>query len=149
MKDLRAEAAYYYDLNPHCPDDTAFYASKIPFPEANLLELGCGTGRVLLPLTRCCGYIHGIDNSETMLDYCAKKLFDAGVPPSKAVVERGDITDFDLRRTFYLFMRCYYPEDFDKIIREHGFTIVNRWGGYAGEVYGKGSELVVQFKEGT
>jgi hypothetical protein len=42
-------------------------------------------------------------------------------------------------------MRCYYPEEFDRLIREHGFEITNRWGGYAGESYGVGPELVVQF----
>jgi hypothetical protein len=43
-------------------------------------------------------------------------------------------------------MRCYYPDDFIKLIREHGFTIIDRWGGYQGEAYGQGSELVVQFR---
>jgi hypothetical protein len=42
-------------------------------------------------------------------------------------------------------MRCYYPEAFEQLIVEHGFRVIKRWGGYAGEPYGKGSELVVQF----
>jgi hypothetical protein len=43
-------------------------------------------------------------------------------------------------------MRCYYPQGFEELITSHGFRIVNRWGGYHGEVYGKGSELVVEFR---
>jgi hypothetical protein len=41
--------------------------------------------------------------------------------------------------------RCYAPDEFEQVIREHGFRIVQRWGGYAGERYGEGPELVVQF----
>jgi len=46
-------------------------------------------------------------------------------------------------------MRCYYPDAFEKLILDHGYTILNRWGGYEGEVYGQGPELVIQFREGS
>jgi hypothetical protein len=46
-------------------------------------------------------------------------------------------------------MRCYYPEGFEQLIVDHGFTIVDHWGGYSGEAYGEGSELVIQFKLDT
>lgn len=46
-------------------------------------------------------------------------------------------------------MRCYYPDTFEKLIIEHGYIILNRWGGYEGEVYGQGPELVIQFREGS
>jgi hypothetical protein len=36
---------------------------------------------------------------------------------------------------------------FEHVIRAHGFRIVQRWGGYAGERYEEGPELVVQFSE--
>jgi len=44
-------------------------------------------------------------------------------------------------------MKCYYPEEFEKLILDRGFRIVDRWGGYAGERYGEGPELVVQFAD--
>ncbi len=47
---------------------------------------------------------------------------------------------------FNLVMRCYFPGVFESLIRDHGFEIVDRWGGYAGEAYGRGPELVVQFR---
>ena len=31
------------------------------------------------------------------------------------------------------------------LIEAHGFAVAGRWGGYAGEPYGEGPELVVQF----
>jgi hypothetical protein len=43
-------------------------------------------------------------------------------------------------------MRCYYPDQFEKLIADHGFQIMCRWGGYQGEAYGQGPELVIQFK---
>jgi hypothetical protein len=46
-------------------------------------------------------------------------------------------------------MRCYYPEEFVQLIVRYGFRVLNRWGGYAGEPYGKGPELVVQFAPGN
>ena len=42
-------------------------------------------------------------------------------------------------------MRCYYPEQFEQRILDHGFQIINRWGGYQGEAYGEGPELILQF----
>ncbi len=42
-------------------------------------------------------------------------------------------------------MRCYYPEEFLALIECHGFRITGKWGGYAGEVYGEGGELVAAF----
>jgi SAM-dependent methyltransferase len=45
----------------------------------------------------------------------------------------------------HLVMRCYYPEMFQKLIMDHGFEIIARWGGYKGEQYGDGPELILQF----
>jgi hypothetical protein len=41
--------------------------------------------------------------------------------------------------------RCYSPEAFEQVIAGHDLRIIQRWGGYAGEAYGVGPELVVQF----
>jgi hypothetical protein len=42
-------------------------------------------------------------------------------------------------------MRCYYPEDLISVIESHGFRVLEKWGDYAGESYGEGNELVVEF----
>lgn len=44
-------------------------------------------------------------------------------------------------------MMCYYPRQFEQLILDHGFKIISRWGGYKGEPYGEGPELVIQFAE--
>jgi len=251
--DVRASVAQYYDLDPTPPDDVPFYKRLVPSHNAAVLELGCGTGRVLVPLAEHCAFIQGIDSSDAMLDICRQKLEQVRIPTERARVTGGDITDFDLGRCFDLIiapyrvmqnletdrqveglfagierhlarggscvlnvfrpkfqvvelcrrwgteeetfqwevpveggrvtchdrrpflnrdplilypeliwrryegerlvddarlriaMRCYYPDEFARLITAHGFRILNRWGGYAGEPYGEGLELVVQF----
>ena len=43
-------------------------------------------------------------------------------------------------------MRCYYPDEFKQRIESYGFQIVDSWGGYRGEEYGAGKELIVKFR---
>jgi len=251
--DIRATAAQYYDANPTIPDDLAFYTARLPSADAVVLELGCGTGRVLLPLAAACGSIYGLERSPAMLARCLQKLEATGLPLTKARAALGDITHFALGRRFDLIIapyrvfqlldteaqveglfrcvrahltpggtgilnvfhpqggfermrqewervpevrvwettvdgvrlrcnerrarfdpttqtlypeliyyravgdtwiedavlkiprRCYTPEAFEGVIRAHGFRIVQCWGGYAGEHYGEGPELIVQF----
>jgi len=105
--DIRAEAARYYDLSPDAPDDIQFYRQRVQSPNATVLELGCGTGRVLVPLARDCGYVHGVDASAAMVSLCQEKLTDAGIPQTRARVEVADITSLCLGRTFDLVTAPY------------------------------------------
>ena len=251
--DLRAEAARYYDLNPSVLNDVPFYIGRLPGPDARVLELGCGTGRVSIPLARACGFLHGLDLSEAMLDLCRAKIDESGLGAERIVVERADIAGFDLGTQFDLIiapfrviqnletdaqlagllrsirshlasegrcilnvfhpnrpreellsawatdqenlaweverdgermtchdirrrlaadplvlypelvyrryrgdelvdetvlpipMRCFYPDEFLDLIRSAGFAVTGSWGGYEGEPYGQGPELVVEF----
>src|SRR6266700_3425888 len=100
QNDIRAEAAQYYDVNPTIPDDIAFYQARLPSSDAAVLELGCGTGRVLLPLAAVCGFSYGIDRSQAMRARCLQKVQAAAIPPSQARAEHGDITHFALDQRF-------------------------------------------------
>ena len=68
-----------------------------------MLELGCGTGRVLIPTARAEVSITGLDLSERMLEICRQKLAQEA-PEVQARVElvHGDIRSFDLGRPFKL-----------------------------------------------
>src|SRR5262249_35995926 len=105
--DIRAVAAQYYDANPTIPNDLAFYTARLPSANSAVLELGCGTGRVLLPLAVACGFIAGLEQSPAMLACCLQKLQAAGIPPTKARAELGDITHFALGRHFDLIIAPY------------------------------------------
>ena len=254
--DLRAEAARYYDLNPNMLVDVPFYIDRLPKPDARVLELGCGTGRVSLPLAAECGFLHGLDRSEAMLHLCREKIANGRLGPDRIAVEHADITDYDLGSQFDLIiapyrvmqnletdeqldgllrcirghlspegrcilnvfhpfkprdellrtwvteeeelaweverdgermtchdvrrrlvenplvlypeliyrrwrgeemleeavlpipMRCFYPDEFLDLIRSADFTITGSWGGYAGEPYGRGRQLVIEFAQG-
>lgn len=45
-------------------------------------------------------------------------------------------------------MRYWYPDQFKQLIEGEGFRIAEAWGGYNGEEYGQGPELVIAFQRG-
>jgi SAM-dependent methyltransferase len=100
--DFRTDVAKYYDQSTGQPGDVEFYRSILPSRETTILELGCGTGRVLVPLVEDCSYIHGIDLSEAMLALCRKKLHALGISKKRCIVQQGDITNLNLERMFDL-----------------------------------------------
>ena len=52
MNDPRTAAAAYYDFATQKTDDIPFYIEHLPSADASVLELGCGTGRVTIPLSK-------------------------------------------------------------------------------------------------
>ena len=68
-----------------------------------ILELGCGTGRVLLPLARTGHDVTGIDLSTRMLDVCRDKLrLEPAAVRERVRLLAADMTSFDLGRRFAL-----------------------------------------------
>jgi len=110
MSDSRELAAKYYDLQDNPTEDIPFYSecvASLTFAErmgvsARVLELGCGTGRVLLPVAEVCGFILGVDSSPAMLEICRDKLAQAQIARAKADVALGDITALDVGEQFDL-----------------------------------------------
>lgn len=74
-------------------EDLAFYQWFVDTQEGPVLDLGCGTGRVLLPLVESGREVVGLDSSPAMLDLCAGRLSEAGLT---AELVGGDMRDFDL-----------------------------------------------------
>jgi SAM-dependent methyltransferase len=94
--DYRQNAVHYYDkFSGPPPGDVAFYHSFVN-PATRVLELGCGTGRVMIPLAKAAAYVHGLDHSPSMLEVCRQKLAAAKITASRAEAEVADIADFDL-----------------------------------------------------
>jgi SAM-dependent methyltransferase len=74
------------------------------------LELGCGTGRVLLPCARAGAAIWGLDFSETMLARCRRKL--AAQPQEvrqRVVLQQGDMRNFRFDTPFQLVTIPFRP----------------------------------------
>ncbi|NMB75690.1 MAG: class I SAM-dependent methyltransferase [Myxococcales bacterium] len=77
--------------------DVGFYLSRARAAAGRVLELGCGTGRVLLPLARAGLPIDGLDSSEPMLE----ALRRVG-PPSSTRLHLADMRDFELPESYRL-----------------------------------------------
>jgi ubiquinone/menaquinone biosynthesis C-methylase UbiE len=71
--------------------DQAFYADLARASGGPVLELGCGTGRVILPIAREGLACVGLDRSENMLD-----VLRAKGPPDHLRLVRGSMSAFDL-----------------------------------------------------
>src|SRR5690606_39167723 len=63
-----------------------------------VLELGCGTGRVTIPVARAGVEVVGLDNAPAMLDVARRKA--GGAPIPRWVL--GDMADFRLEERFGL-----------------------------------------------
>ncbi|MBU0984424.1 MAG: class I SAM-dependent methyltransferase [candidate division Zixibacteria bacterium] len=97
--------AELYDLIPmhtHRPDRD-FYVEEAKVGGGTVLELGCGTGRILLPIAASgCGIV-GLDLSEHMLTRCRGKL-ESTPTDVRARVQliAGSMTAISLDQSFHL-----------------------------------------------
>lgn len=83
--------------------DVAFYRSLADETGGPILELACGTGRVALSLAAAGFDVVGLDISRPMLRVARRKRAAAPAEVAKRVtLVEGDMTGFDLRRTFAL-----------------------------------------------
>lgn len=93
----------FYDVSNQDLKDVDFLVDYARKANGRTLELGCGTGRVLIP-TALAGYeITGLDMSPFMLRKCREKINKQ----SKSVQERialipGNMVDFSIDETFSL-----------------------------------------------
>ena len=111
-----------YDRAPFIPEfydhvvpyttrqDVAFYVEAARESGGPVLELGCGTGRVLIPTARAGIETVGFDLSAGMLEACQRRL--RAEPPElrdRVTLHRGDMRNFDLGRTFRLVTIPFRP----------------------------------------
>ena len=83
--------------------DVDFYVDEATNVRGRVLEVGCGTGRILLPIARSGRAIEGVDASPEMLDRCRTKLREEpdGVQ-RRVTLHQGDARSFDIGRQFAL-----------------------------------------------
>jgi SAM-dependent methyltransferase len=90
--------------------DAPFYLNLAKEFGGPVLEIGCGTGRVLLPIAREGIEIHGVDNSGPMLGILKESLARENPEvSSKVTVHSGDMRDFRLGRKFPLVTIPFRP----------------------------------------
>jgi SAM-dependent methyltransferase len=97
-------AEFYDYIGPYRDrQDITFWVDTARDSGGPVLEVGCGTGRVLIPIARAGVEIVGLDLSPFMLAVCRANLVKepAEVQDCVRLVE-GDMRDFDLGREFAL-----------------------------------------------
>jgi SAM-dependent methyltransferase len=99
---MYAAEADLYDLTvaPAVEDDIDFY-EQLADGVGSVLELACGTGRVLVPCAHAAGEGWGVDNSPSMLAHARERAEEAGLADRVHLVE-GDMRAARLGRRFPL-----------------------------------------------
>lgn len=71
----------FYDADKGYAEDgeVAWYASRLPRDAGPVLDVMCGSGRVLVPLAREGLHVHGVDDSAAMLASCEARLAREGL----------------------------------------------------------------------
>lgn len=90
--------------------DADFYVEEALAHGGKVLEVGCGTGRILIPAARLGAEITGVDRSPRMLAQCRTRLGEE--PPEvqkKVTLVHADMRDFDLGRQFSIIMIPFRP----------------------------------------
>jgi SAM-dependent methyltransferase len=103
--DAHPEIGELYDHVPVYRDrkDVGFYVDLCRAAKGEILELGCGTGRVLIRAAEAGCTITGLDGSGVMLERCRGKLQQLPMEVQKRVtLVEADMTKFSLGRSFAL-----------------------------------------------
>jgi SAM-dependent methyltransferase len=106
MKHMQNIEPWLYHLhNLHQTEDIAFWKDLAADLDRPILDLGCGTGRVLVPLVKAGHKIIGLDINFAYLEYLQDHLEEQY--KSKVRLIQGNFSAFHFSQTFGLiFMAC-------------------------------------------
>jgi SAM-dependent methyltransferase len=108
LSNVYEEYAFIADLYDHITlyrdrPDVAFFVEAATTAGSPVLEVGCGTGRVLIPTARAGVDIVGLDLSTHMLEVCRQRLSEESDAVRRRVqLVEADMRDFDLGSRFTL-----------------------------------------------
>jgi SAM-dependent methyltransferase len=109
------EYAFIADLYDHVVPyrerpDVAFFVEAAQESGGPVLEVGCGTGRVLIPTARAGVEVVGLDLSLHMLAICRERLRrEPREVQGRVQLVEADMRDFDLARQFRLVTAPFRP----------------------------------------
>ena len=110
-----AEYQFIADLYDHVVpyrtrSDVSFFVDAAVAADGPVLEVGCGTGRVLIPTARAGLRITGLDLSPHMLEVCRTRLrAEPDDVRARVRLVQGDMRGFDLGTTFQLVTIPFRP----------------------------------------
>lgn len=94
-------ADVYDSVYAYLTEDIPFYIDEARQSGGPVLELGCGTGRVTIPIAQAGVEVAGLDTSESMLRVARRKLYAADLDEKLALIH-ADMRDFSLDQRFSL-----------------------------------------------
>lgn len=104
MRDDYALDAELYDIvYADYDDDIQFYVEEAQAADGPCLELGCGTGRILIPAAQAGATVVGVDTAQPMLAQARRKI--AALPADvreRITLHRGDMRSVKLDQQFAL-----------------------------------------------
>lgn len=102
------DAAFYDYYSLGVEGDVTFYLEEARKAAATVLEIGCGTGRILLPMAETGVSVVGLDREPDMLAVLRHKLAQRGAETQRRVeLVEGDMRRFSLGRQFPLILIPY------------------------------------------
>ena len=113
----------YHTHHQSFNEDIPFWQSLARWQGNPILELGCGTGRILIPLAQAGHNIFGIDNAPDMLSYLNQQMTPK-LQENVHIIE-GDMTNFKIDAQFRLvILPCNTYSTFDTKTRAAILTCV-------------------------
>src|SRR5262249_4620638 len=92
---------YDYVVPYRTRPDIHFFVGAAQSSGGSVLEVGCGTGRILIPTARAGVDIVGLDLSPHMLQVCQTRLLtEPEAVQSRVRLTQADMRNFDLAQTF-------------------------------------------------
>ena len=108
MAAFYSTVARFYDAeNRDKTDDLAMYSRLAADYEGEILDVGCGTGRVLIHLAQAGHRVYGIDNDRRMLERLERKLALLPNLRDKISYASADVLHHDYERGFGLILLTY------------------------------------------
>lgn len=110
--EYRVTAEFYDYVIPYRDrEDVAFYVDAAKTSGGPVLEIGCGTGRILIPTAQAGINIVGMDASAQMLNICRERVQQEPDAVQQHVLDLvdADMRDFDFGQTFSLITVPFRP----------------------------------------
>jgi SAM-dependent methyltransferase len=102
---FEAFARFYDHDYRHYDDDVELILELADEQAGPVLELGCGTGRLLEPLAAAGNNVVGVDISPALLDIARNKLGQQNLP-GRVQLHQADLRDFQIDGLRFAFVFC-------------------------------------------
>ena len=107
----------YHAHHQNMFEDIPFWQSLARWQGEPILELGCGTGRVLIPLAEAGHTVYGLDNAPNMLSFLRQRI-PPELEPNIHLIN-ADMTNFKIDEQFRLILLpCNTYSTFDAPTRK-------------------------------